>query len=241
MKLPLSKRLEACAKLILPGDRVADIGCDHGYLGIHLIQSGIAASVIASDIRPMPLKTAISNAEKYGVSSKMEFFLSDGASDIPRDFSVLVCAGMGGDTIVSILQAASWLENCRYRLILQCQSRTPLLRRYLSETGWCITKETVLHDGHFLYTVMEASWQPDHPKLTPGEWFLSPALLNSSAEELPEYFQYQLFRLERIVNGRKEQTDPLIMTALAELKTLSARPEFCWLTEVIYDFSQRCT
>ena len=241
MKLPLSKRLEACAEFVAHGDRVADVGCDHGYLGIHLILSGKATSVIASDIRPMPLKTAIANAARFGVSNKMEFFLSDGAIDIPRDFSVLVCAGMGADTIISILKAASWLQNAGYRLILQCQSRTPLLRHYLSEAGWCITKECALHDGHFLYTVMEVCWQPEHQKLTPGEWFLSPALIKKETPESSEYFQYQIFRLERIVNSRKNQTDPLIKTALAELKAISARPEFHWLTEVKYDFSQRCT
>lgn len=241
MKLPISKRLEVCAEFVAAGDRVADIGCDHGYLGIYLIRNNVATSVIASDIRPMPLKSAINNAEIYGVSNKMEFYLSDGASKIPRDFSVLVCAGMGADTIISVLQEAPWLKSEQYRLILQCQSRTPLLRHFLSESGWYIEKERVLRDGRFLYTVIEAQWKPNFPKLTPGEWFLSPALFDNPAPELPEYFQYQLFRLERIVNGRKEQTDPLIITALAELHTLSDRPDLSWLTEVKYDFSQRCT
>ena len=38
--IPLSKRLEAACRFVNPGDRVADIGCDHGYLGIHLLQQG---------------------------------------------------------------------------------------------------------------------------------------------------------------------------------------------------------
>lgn len=237
MKLPLSKRLQACAGFIKIGDRVADVGCDHGYLGIHLLQSGIATSVIASDVRPMPLKTAENNAEKYGTANKMEFYLSDGVVNIPRDFDVLVCAGMGADTIISILKAAPWLKNCSYRLILQCQTRTPLLRHYISESGWFIKDEKVLRDGHFLYTVMEVKWQPDMPKLSPGQWFFPPALLQNADKELPEFYQYQCFRLRRIIEGRKDQTDPLILAALTELESIAIQTNNKWLTEVKYDFS----
>ena len=70
MKLPLSDRLLACAGFVRPGDRVADVGCDHGYLGIHLLTGGIAASVIASDVNEGPLHSAMRNARKYGVADQ---------------------------------------------------------------------------------------------------------------------------------------------------------------------------
>ena len=181
MKIPLSKRLFACTSFITRGDRVADIGCDHGYLGIYLLKNGIASSVIAADINEMPLKSALQNAEKFGVKDKMQFYLSDGVRNIPREFDTLVCAGMGGDTMISILSAALWLQSSQYRLILQCQSKTPMLRQYLSDNGWYIKEEAVLRDGRFLYTVMEVIWQPKQPKLTVGQRYFSPALLNCSA------------------------------------------------------------
>ena len=83
MKLPLSTRLLACADFISPGDRVADVGCDHGYLGIYLLTNGIASSVIASDVNELPLQSARVNSRKYGVADKMRFFLSDGVRNIP--------------------------------------------------------------------------------------------------------------------------------------------------------------
>lgn len=218
MNLPLSKRLRVCCGFIAPGDRVADIGCDHGYLGIYLLRERIAQSVIAADVNEMPLQSAMRNATKFGVRDKMEFYLSDGANSIPRDFNTMVCAGMGADTIVSILDAAPWLENGQYRLILQCQSKTPMLRQYLSQKGWRITEETVLRDGRFLYTVMEVIWDPGHPKLTVGQWYFPPALLKKPTPELPEYYQRIIFSLRRSAAGQGENTDPTITAALQELE-----------------------
>ena len=125
MKLPISDRLLACCNFVAKGDRVADIGCDHGYLGIHLLKNGIASSVIAADINEGPLNSAVINARKFGISENIRFFLSDGVRSIPRDFDCMVCAGMGADTMMSILDAAPWLKNEQYRLILQSQSKRP--------------------------------------------------------------------------------------------------------------------
>lgn len=231
MNLPLSKRLQVCCGFVAPGDRVADIGCDHGYLGIHLLREGIASSVIAADINEMPLQSAQRNAKKFGVQDKMTFYLSNGVANIPRDFDTMVCAGMGADTMISILGAAPWLRSEQYRLILQCQSRTPMLRQYLSDSGWRITEETVLRDGRFLYTVMEVYWQPDYPRLTLGERYFPPALLENPAPELPEYYHGILFRLRRAITGQGENADPIMRGALEELEALTNDPSLDWLKE----------
>ena len=228
MKLPISDRLLACCGFVAPGERVADIGCDHGYLAIHLLQTGKARSVIAADINEGPLLSAVRNAEKYGVRDKIEFYLSNGAQKIPRDFDTMVCAGMGADTIVSILEAAPWLQDAKYRLILQCQSKTPMLRRYLSETGFRIYEESVLRDGRFLYTIMEVSWRPEHPKLTPGEWYFPPALLENPSHDVPAYYRWVVGGLEVSTAHQDDQEKKQI---LAELKALAETPELTWLKE----------
>lgn len=228
MKLPISPRLLACAGFVAPGDRVADVGCDHGYLSIHLLTNGIARSCIASDINQQPLLSAVRNAQKYGVRDKMEFCLSDGVRSIPRDFDTMVCAGMGADTMISILEAAPWLRDAKYRLVLQCQSKTPMLRRYLSETGFRIYEETVLRDGRFLYTVMEASWGPEYPKLTPGEWYFPPALLENPSYDVPDYYRWVVGGLEV---STAHQDDPEKKQALAELKALAEDQNLSFLKD----------
>jgi tRNA A22 N-methylase len=54
---------------------------------------------------------------------------------------------MGADTMISILDGAPWLKNKKYTLVLQCQSKTPALRRYLAEQGYHICEEAVLKDA----------------------------------------------------------------------------------------------
>lgn len=227
MKLPISPRLLACAELVAPGDRVADIGCDHGYLSIHLLSQGIASAVIASDLREGPLQSAMRNAKKYGVADRIRFYLSDGVTNIPREFDTLICAGMGGDTMISILSAAPWLKSDRYRMILQCQSKVPMLRQYLSDHGWHIEKEAVLRDGKFLYTVMEVLYDPHAPRLSPAQAYFPPALLKNPSPELPAYYSWVTEGLHIATAHRQE---PALCAILSELR---ADPTLTFLKEEI--------
>ncbi len=204
MKLPLSNRLLTCCQFVRPGDRVADIGCDHGYLGIHLLQSGIASSVIASDVNRKPLESAVANARKFGVQERISFFLSDGVRQIPRDFDCLVCAGMGADTMISILEAAPWLQDSKYRLILQCQSKRPALRKYLAQAGFSISRETLAQDSKFLYPVTEVTYAPA-PSPAPWEYYITPQLLSDNSPLLPAFLRRVIGGLEDSIKGLQRE------------------------------------
>ena len=86
MKLPISKRLLACAAFVEPGQRVADVGTDHGYLAIYLLQSRRASRVLAADVAEQPLARARENARRFGVREGLSFPLCDGVRGLPRDF-----------------------------------------------------------------------------------------------------------------------------------------------------------
>ena len=220
MKLPLSTRLLACAQFVKKGDRVADIGCDHGYLSIHLLTQGIAKSCIASDVNEAPLQSAMRNARKYGVANKMEFCLSDGLQNLPRDFDSMVCAGMGADTMMHILSDASdWLKDPKYRLILQCQSKRPELRQWLYDAGYRINRETLAKDGKFVYSIMEVVYDPGHG-ITPAETYITPQLLEDNHPLLPEYYERVKHGIEMTIFGLKKANDdqlPIYEGILADL------------------------
>lgn len=219
MDIKLSARLLACADFVRPGDRVADVGCDHGYLGIYLLQKNIATYVFASDINPGPLASAVRNGEKYGLADRISFHLSAGVRNVPRDFDAMICAGMGADTIVSILQDAPWLADGQHRLILQCQSKTPILREYLWTKGWDITRECAVKDGRFVYTVMEVCRGHFAPQ-NAGQLYFSPALAANPTPEAKEYLTRIIHGLQLSVTGKSENADNAELEALRELQKL---------------------
>ena len=226
MKLPLSDRLLACANFVKKGSRVADIGCDHGYLSLYLLQQGIASSVIASDVNEGPLESARRNAVKFGFRDKIEFYLSDGVSRIPRDFDTMVCAGMGADTMMSIIADAydEWLADPRYTLILQCQSKRPELRQWLYDKGFRINRETLAKDGKFVYSIMEVVFDPGHP-LSHAESYISPALLEDNHPLLPEYYERVKHGVELTVMGMQRSGDDQLPIYENILKDLTAMEE----------------
>ena len=223
MKLPISKRLLACAAFVEPGQRVADVGTDHGYLAIYLLQSRRASRVLAADVAEQPLARAMENARRVGVREGLSFHLCDGVRGLPRDFDVLLMAGLGAETMVGILRSGPWLRGGRYRLVLQCQSSQNELRQYLSEHGWEITREEPVRDGKFLYTVLEA--KPGCQSLTPGQHFASPALLASGCPLVGESLAFCRPAVEKVVLGLTGLGGPkyeYYSAALKELREMEA-------------------
>ena len=201
MKLPISKRLLCCASMVQSGSRVADIGTDHGYLGIYLLQSGAARHVIACDPRKDPLENARRNAKLFGVDGEMEFRLSDGLEKIlPDEVDTVVMAGMGGDLIQKILSQCPWRKREGLQFILQPQSAGNVLRRWLCEDGFEIRREEPVQDGHFLYTVMDIR-QGEPAPLTPGTEYASPALLASGIPLVGNYLARVENALQETVRG----------------------------------------
>ena len=92
-----------------------------------------------------------------------------------------------------------------------------MLRKYLSDNGWRIARETVLRDGRFLYTVMEVLWEPDCDKLTVGQQHITPALLADSAPEQEEYCRWVV---EGLKIATRHKSDPEKEQALRELSQI---------------------
>ena len=225
MKIPLSDRLLACCNYVKRGDRVADVGCDHGYLGIYLLTNGIAKSVIESDVAEGPLQSAMRNAVKFGTKNKMSFHLSNGVKDIPRDFDCMVCAGMGADTIMSIIHSsAEWLKDSKYRLILQCQSKRPELRQWLYGEGFRINRETLAKDGKFVYSIMEVVYDPGH-SISPAETYITKQLLDNNHALLPEYYERVKYGIEQTIFGLKRSGDDRLSFYESILSDLTAMEE----------------
>ena len=106
--MELSKRLTAVAGLVTEGASVADIGTDHGYIPIYLIEQNLSPKVIAMDINKGPLERARIHIAGYGMSDRIETRLSDGLAAVkPKEVEEMIVAGMGGGLVIHILEEGS--------------------------------------------------------------------------------------------------------------------------------------
>lgn len=154
-RIQLDPRLAKCAEFVREGVRVADIGTDHGYLPIWLLQAGKAQFAVAADINREPLDSAVRNAEKYGETERMRFVLSDGLHGLTaEDADDIIIAGMGGELILRIVSEAPWLCDAEKHLVLQPMTTAAQLRSGLAALGFWIDREEAVFDGKKIYSVL---------------------------------------------------------------------------------------
>lgn len=232
--MKLSSRLLSCAHMVQPGNVAADVGTDHGYLPIYLLRQGICPQVIAADIREMPLEAAKRSARRAGITEGISFYLSDGLENLPVDeIQTVICAGMGGDCIVHILEQAKAVWTPDYQLILQPQSAASDLRKWLGEHGFSICRERLSQDGKFIYTAMEVRYGGGCP-MTPGYHYLSKALLECRDPLLNAYARRIQQNLQQTVSGMRAARAPVdtaarsyYETALLEVAELEEQYGLC--------------
>ena len=183
-------RLRAIAGMVTKGNRLADVGCDHGYLSIWLVSEKTVPSAIAMDVRPGPLSRARENITRYGLEDYIETRLSDGLAKLePGEGDTLVIAGMGGPLMERILKDGAKVREGFQELILQPQSDLPHFRHFLSEIGWEIVREEMIKEDGKFYPMMKAVRNNSGKKTvyTEEEAWFGPLLLEKRHPVLKEY------------------------------------------------------
>lgn len=143
--------------MVTPGSLLADVGCDHGFISIYLVQHGICPRVCAMDINPGPLQRAREHVAACGLEKYIDIRLSDGVSALrPGEADALLCAGMGGRLMQKILTLGREKVAAMREMILQPQSEIADFRRFLRNEGYVVTQERmILEDGKY-YPMMRA-------------------------------------------------------------------------------------
>lgn len=151
----LSGRLQAVSAMVTVGNRVCDVGCDHGFVPIYLIEQGISPGVLAMDVRSGPLNAAKEHIAEHGLGSVIETRLSDGLHNYNiGEADTLICAGMGGRLMRRILSDDREKTESFKELILQPQSEIEKFRGWLRRQGYCITDENMIEEDGKFYPMM---------------------------------------------------------------------------------------
>lgn len=199
--IELSPRLHSVARLVPKGAILADIGTDHAFLPVWLLQRGVIDRAIAADLREGPLSKARANAEKYGLTEKMSFRLCNGLDRIcPEEADTIAIAGMGGETIANILAAAPWTKDGRHRLLLQPMTSLYDLRDFLSVRGYTILREHINREDRRLYITMEVAAGECKP-YSEGEKWAGQQWKGMDSPLRLDYLNEMLFRANRALAG----------------------------------------
>lgn len=153
--IKISKRLETVASFVKKGSYVVDIGTDHGYIPIWLVEQGVVASAIAMDIGKGPLERAKEHIALHQLERQIETRLSNGLQVLqPEEVDTAIIAGMGGKLILQILKEGSHMWNTISMFIVSPQSDLDVFRQEICQMGLVIEDETmVVEEGKF-YTIM---------------------------------------------------------------------------------------
>lgn len=215
--MQLSKRMAAVAELVTEGSRVVDVGCDHGYISIWLVENKKAPSAIAMDVNRGPLERAGENIRRHGLEGKIETRLSDGLRMLCRgEGDALVIAGMGGPLMQRILTDGRRVLDGFSELILEPQSEVGAFRRFLEENGFRIVQEKMVEEDGKFYPIIRAV-PGAAPKRRGEELEFGPCLLKEQNPVLCRFLRRELSAaqglaavLEREAAGSARAKDRLI-------------------------------
>ena len=195
-------RLLSAVPYLSVGGRVADIGTDHAYLPIYLVQSGICAEALACDINQGPIESARANIAAAGLSDRIATLRTDGLHGVenfcPDNIMIF---GMGGELIIRILEEAPWTMNEKIGLVLQPMSRAHLLRAYLLEHGFAITGEMISYEDKY-YQTIAARYCGEKQSYTEEELLLGRWNIDRTPPHFEGFLRHEIGVYEAIIKGK---------------------------------------
>ena len=215
--IKLSDRLQKIADLIEPGESIADIGTDHGFLPIALWERGKSPHVILSDINTGPLEKARDNINKYFPEKAFDLRIGSGLQTLKTaEVDTIVIAGMGGLLIAEILGEDLKKSKSYRKMILQPRNAQDKLRLWLLENGFAIQDESLVREGKYLCEIILAVPEDRSVEIKPDEIDLeiSPILFTKKHPLLVEFIENKI-RIEKKVyeaikdGATKEKADKL--------------------------------
>lgn len=230
--MKLSKRLEMVASFVGINARIADVGTDHGYIPIALVEQKLVEKAIAMDIRPGPLERAREHIRQHGLQEKIETRLSDGVKQLSvGEADTVIIAGMGGELVIHILEEGKNLWNFVEHWILSPQSELDKVRKYLIRQGFEIAKENMVKEDGKYYIVMDVvhtskdKQQTDSDRinqmsrrLSEAEYYYGPVLIKEKNLVLIEFLEKEKGQLTGIIQGLEEKSGERSMARRKELE-----------------------
>lgn len=194
----LDARLRWIAEQVRPDVLLVDIGSDHAWLPIELVQSKKITRAIASDVAASAVVQAQTHVQAAGLAAAIEVCLGNGLAQLtlPDCVDIAIC-GMGAQTMVSILHEQPAVRRAGVRLLLQAMTDTPLLRVFLAGAGFAVSQEACVFSEGRYYQCMVAVYTGEVRSLSAAEAELGDYHLRNPSAAFVASVRERLARVEK--------------------------------------------
>lgn len=206
--MDLKGRLKLIAQKVPECDRVCDIGTDHAYIPIYLIQNHVCKKAIAADVGQGPLSAAEENIRSHKLEDRIETRLGDGLEPIAEDEAdVIVIAGMGGILIKDILERDIAKAKKAKGLVLQPMNALEVTREWLYVHGFEILDEELTNEGEKIYNVIVCKWTGKRNKVEKINYYIGKKLIERRDPLLPVYLEKKLRQVKGVLKEMENTRD----------------------------------
>lgn len=195
METKLSKRLETVASFVPQGARLVDVGSDHAYLPLFLVEQGRIDFAVAGEVVQGPYQSALQNVQASGKSDFIQVRLANGLAAVQTDdqITAVSIAGMGGRLIADILESGKDKLTTVQRLILQPNNREDDVRQWLQFNGFSLIAERILEEHGKRYEILVA--EPGKMNLSEVELRFGPYLMQEQSQVFLDKWTKELEKL----------------------------------------------
>lgn len=208
MILNLKGRLKLIADKVPKCNVLADIGTDHAYIPIYLVQNGVCRKAIASDIKIGPVKMASNNISLYKLSEKIETRLGNGLDTIEiNEADSIIIAGMGGTLMTELLEANKPKAVNSNALVLQSMNDLHVVRKWLYDNAFEIYDEEMVAEGPKLYCVLSAKFTGAKKEYSDFELQVGQSLINKKDPLLESYCRMKVKQIEKVLDQLEDMKE----------------------------------
>lgn len=195
--MKINDRLKKIGDLVEANSFCLDVGCDHAFLDIYLVQRGENIKAIASDVKEGPLNHARENIKKYHLEDKIECRLGNGLDTYSDDVDTIIISGLGGRSMIGIFKSHLEVLKKVNTIILSPNNYQEDVKRFLCKHHFYLSNEELVKEGKFIYQILVFS--RGKRKYSRREYFFGPVLLEKKGKLFDEYYKRELVSREILI------------------------------------------
>ena len=195
--MKINDRLKKIGDLVEANSFCLDVGCDHAFLDIYLVERNENIRAIASDVKEGPLNHARENIKKHHLEDKIECRLGNGLDTYSDNVDTIIISGMGGRSMIGIFKNHLEVLKKVDTIILIPNNYQIDVKKFLCKHHFYLHDEELVKEGKFIYQILV--FKKGRKKYSKKEYFFGPVLLEKKGKLFMEYYQRELVSREILI------------------------------------------